>query len=123
MEDIVDVTLAGPGRLDGDLLLLGCFEGEAPDLAALPEWARERVRAIARRAGWKGREGQWAEGESGRDEVGQIALRGLGKRDALHVRKLGAWLGQTAAVAALHGVGRLVLALPTHALTTGSRGA
>ena len=123
MERIVDVTLATPELPRGGLLLVGCCEGEPPDLAALPEWAAPLVGSLAERPGWKGREGQWAEADSGREDVSHVALRGLGKRDALHVRKLAKWLGETAGVASLHGVARLALALPSHELTTGANGA
>ncbi|HET9769225.1 MAG TPA: leucyl aminopeptidase [Thermoanaerobaculia bacterium] len=123
MKRIVDVTVATPELPRGGLLLVGCCEGEQPDLAPLPEWAAPLVRSLAERPGWKGREGQWAEADSGREDVSHVALRGLGKRDALHVRKLAKWLGETAGVASLHGVARLALALPSHELTTGPTGA
>src|SRR5688500_7440280 len=109
MERIVDVTVATPelpGSAElprGGLLLVGCCEGERPDLAALAEWGGPLVASLAERPGWKGREGQWAEADSGREDVSHVALRGLGKRDALHVRKLAKWLGETAGVASLHG--------------------
>src|SRR5687768_11732121 len=114
MDRIVDVALAAPELPRGGLLLVGCCEGEPPDRSALPEWAADLVRSLGERPGWKGREGQWAESDTGRDDVAHIALRGMGKRDALHVRKLGKWLYETAAVASLHGVARLELALPEH---------
>ena len=123
MDRLVDVALATTELPRGGLLLVGCCEGEPPDIAALPEWAPPLVESLAQRPGWKGREGQWAEADTGRDDVAHVALRGLGKRDALHVRKLAKWLGETAAVASLHGVGRLALALPAHELTTGPTGA
>jgi leucyl aminopeptidase len=128
MERIVDVTVATPeppGSPElprGGLLLVGCCEGEPPDLAPLPEWAAALVTSLAERPGWRGREGQWAEADSGREDVSHVALRGLGKRDALHVRKLAKWLGETAGVASLHGVARLALALPSHELTIGPTG-
>ncbi|HEV8629491.1 MAG TPA: leucyl aminopeptidase [Thermoanaerobaculia bacterium] len=119
MDRIVDVSLAPAERPHGGLLLVGCCEEEPPDTAALPPWAAELVRSLGERPGWKGREGQWAEADSGREELPHVALRGLGKREALHVRKLARWLQETAAVASLHGVARLVLALPAHELTSG----
>src|SRR6185503_20928795 len=108
---IVDVALAAAELPRGGLLLVGCCEGEPPETAALPEWTRDLVRSLGERPGWKGREGQWAESDTGRDDLPHVALRGLGKRQDLHVRKLGKWLIDTAAVASLHGVARLVLAL------------
>jgi leucyl aminopeptidase len=123
MERIVDVAVAPADLPRGGLLLVGCFEGETPDPANLPEWARDKVRSLGERPGWKGRDGQWAETDTGRDDVAHVALRGLGKRDALHVRKLAKWLVDTAGVASLHGTGRLLLALPAHPLTEGADGA
>ncbi|HXT50080.1 MAG TPA: leucyl aminopeptidase [Thermoanaerobaculia bacterium] len=123
MDRILDVTLATSELPRGGLLLVGVCEGEAPDITALPEWAAPLVQSLAERPGWKGREGQWAEADSGREDVAHVALRGLGKRDALHVRKLAKWLSETASVASLHGVGTLALALPAHELTTGESGA
>ena len=123
MDRILDVALATAELPRGGLLLVGVCEGEAPDTTALPDWAAPLVNSLAERPGWKAREGQWAEADSGRDDVAHVALRGLGKRDALHVRKLAKWLSETAAVASLHGVARLALALPAHELTTGEHGA
>jgi leucyl aminopeptidase len=122
MERIVDVALASD-RPRGGLLLVACCEGEPPELATLPEWAGDLVRSLGERPGWRGREGQWMEADTGREELPHVALRGLGKREALHVRKLAKWLADTAAVASLHGVARLVLAVPAHPLTTGPGGA
>jgi leucyl aminopeptidase len=112
MERTVEVTVAPADHLHGGLLLVGCCEGEAPDVSALPAWAAQQVQRLGERPGWKGKEGQWGEAETGREELPRIALRGLGKRDDLHARKLGKWLGEAAALASLHGVARLVLALP-----------
>ena len=123
MDRIVDITLAPTGRPRGGLLLVGCCEGEPPDASLLPDWAAEPVRSLGERPGWKGRAGQWTEADTGREELPRVALRGLGKRDALHVRKLAKWLGESAAVASLHGVARLVLALPSLPFTTGPTGA
>ncbi len=123
MEPIVDVSLASGEQPRGRLLLVGCWEGEPPEVAALPGWAASLAASLAERPGWGGRDGQWAEADTGRAELPQLALRGLGKREALHVRRLAKWLGDTAAVTSLHGVERLVLALPAHPLTTGAAGA
>ena len=123
MERIVDVALAPSEPHRGGLLLLGCFEGEAPDTSTLPGWAADLARSLAERPGWKGREAQWAEADTGREDLPHLALRGLGKRQALHVRKLAKWLGETAAVASLHGVATLVLAMPGHELAGGPSGA
>jgi leucyl aminopeptidase len=123
MERIVEVTIDPSGRPHGGLLLVGCCEGEPPELSTVPPWAAELLERLGERPGWKAREAQWAEVESGHEELPRVALRGLGKRDALHVRKLAKWIGEAAALASLHGVARLVLALPRLPLTEGAAGA
>jgi leucyl aminopeptidase len=130
MERIVDVALATPQRLGqgepplrGGLLLVGCFEGEGPALDGLPADLADRARSLAERPGWKGRDGQWAEADTGREDVPHLALRGMGKREGLHVRKLAKWLGEVSAQASLQGVTRLVLVLPRHPLVDEAGGA
>jgi leucyl aminopeptidase len=123
MERIVEIGIANPDRPLGDLLVIGAFEGEAPEPGRLPDGLGEVAAGLAARAGWKGRDGQVAETDSGRQDLPRVALRGLGKRDKLHVRSLDKWLRATADSAALHGVKRLVLALPEHPLTTGPQSA
>jgi leucyl aminopeptidase len=116
---IVDVTLATPDRVRGDVLVVGCFEDESPDVSRLPAVAAEACSRLAGRAGWKGRDGQLAEAETGDAAVPRVVLRGLGKRDQLHVRRLEKWLRAAAEHASQHGVERLVVALPAHPLTDG----
>jgi leucyl aminopeptidase len=123
MERIVEIGIANPDRPLGDLLLIGCFEGEAPEAGHLPDGLGEVARALAARPGWKGRDGQVADGESRRQDLPRVALRGMGKREKLHVRSLDKWLRACADTASLHGVRRLVLALPEHPLTTGAASA
>jgi leucyl aminopeptidase len=117
---VVDVGLVAPGEARGDLLLVACFEGEAPTPSRLPPAARELTGRLAARAGWKGSAGQAAEGDTGDPAVPRVALRGLGKRDALHVRKLEKWLREATEHASVHAVEHLLLALPEHPLTTGA---
>ena len=119
MDRIVEIGIANPDRPLGDLLLIGSFEGEAPAAGHLPDGLGELAAGLAGRAGWKGRDGQVAEADSGRQDLPRVALRGMGKRDKLHVRSLDKWLRTAAEGAALHGVRRLVLALPDHPLTSG----
>jgi len=126
MQRIVDVAVSTPDRIGGTgegphggLLLAGVFEEEPPAADAFPAAIADVLRSLGERPGWKGREGQWVEGDTGREDLPRVALRGMGKRDQLHVRKLAKWLGDVANLAALHGVARLVLALPEHALTRG----
>jgi leucyl aminopeptidase len=120
---VVDVRLTPAAEARGELLLIGCFEGEAPDASRLPPAAHEAAAKLAGRGGWKGGVGQVAEAETGLDDVPRVALRGLGKRDSLHVRRLEKWLREAADHASVHGIAHLLLALPDHALTRGPEAA
>src|SRR4051812_22658688 len=99
MQRIVDVALITADRIGasgegphGGLLLVGVFEEEPPAGEAFPSPIADLLRSLGERPGWKGRDGQWVEGGSGREDVPRVALRGMGKRDQLHVRKLAKWL-------------------------------
>ena len=120
---IVDVGLTTAAQAGGDLLLVGCCEGEAPEPSRLPPAAREAVARLAGRAGWKASAGQLAEAETGSEGVPRVMLRGLGKRGELHVRRLDKWIREAVDLAALHGVGRLLLLLPDHPLASGPKAA
>ena len=118
---LVELGLTLPDPASGDLLLVGCFEGEAPEPSRLPPALREAVARLAGRAGWKGTAGQLAETDSGDERVPRVLLRGLGKRAELHVRRLDKWIREAVELAAQHGVGTLLLLLPDHALTSGAK--
>jgi leucyl aminopeptidase len=116
---IVDVSLALPDAVEADLLLVGCLEGEVPDAACLPTAAAAAAARLAARPGWSGRDGQLAETELAGGPVSRLVLRGMGKREQLHVRRLERWLRAAAEHASLQGVRRLAVALPSHPLTLG----
>jgi leucyl aminopeptidase len=123
MTEIPSLSLAaGSGRTDAELLAVGCFQGEAPELGSLSAEVRRAALAVAGRPGWKGRE----------EQVGQtdsvpggpvVALYGLGAAGELSFSKLARWLGRVADDARTGGVRRLAVALPAHAETRGSAAA
>ena len=117
----VDVGLTTADEASGDLLLVGAFEGEMPEPSRVPPAAREAVARLAARAGWKASAGLLAEAETGDAGLPRILLRGFGKRADLHVRRLEKWVREAVDLAAQHAVGRLVLLLPEHPLTSGPK--
>jgi leucyl aminopeptidase len=119
MMEIPSLLLADGGRADAELLAVGCFQGAAPELEALPEEVRRAALGIAARPGWKGREEQVGQADAG--APGQVvALYGLGAAGELSFAKLVRWLGRVAEDARTGGVRRLGVVLPRHAETTGA---
>lgn len=105
-----------------DLLVVGCFEGEGPDLAGLAGPVRAAAARLLARPGWAGRDDQAGETEVAGGEVGAVALSGLGKRAELSWRKLAGWLHRVTEAARLNGQLRLGLLLPPHPETGGGNG-
>jgi leucyl aminopeptidase len=119
MMEIPSLVLADGGRADAELLAVGCFQGAAPEVEALPEEVRRAALGIAARPGWKGREEQVGQADAG--TPGQVvALYGLGAAGELSFAKLARWLGRVAEDARTGGVRRLGVVLPRHAETTGA---
>lgn len=117
--EIPSLLVADGGRADAELLAVGCLQGAAPEVEALPEEVRRAVLGIAARPGWKGREEQVGETDS--VPGGPIvALYGLGAAADLSFGKLARWLGRVADDARTNGVRRLAVVLPRHAETTGA---
>jgi leucyl aminopeptidase len=119
MMEIPSLLLADGGRADAELLAVGCFQGAAPEVEALPEEVRRAALGIAARPGWKGREEQV--GQADAVPGGQVvALYGLGAVGELSFAKLARWLGRVADDARTGGVRRLGVVLPRHAETAGA---
>jgi leucyl aminopeptidase len=119
MTEIPSLLLADGGRADAELLAVGCFQGAAPEVEALPEEVRRAALGIAARPGWKGREEQVGQADAvPRGQV--VALYGLGAVGELSFAKLARWLGRVADDARTGGVRRLGVVLPRHAETAGA---
>src|SRR6202035_1966426 len=137
MTHVITIAVSAREPLGSDLLVVGCFEGESPDLAGLAGAVKEAAERVATRPGFQGKEEQTAEtavpgaadsdraadstgaADSDRAGVAVVAVHGLGKRAELTWRKLATWLQKAADSARLNGVTRLAFLLPRHPQTDG----
>ncbi|MFP5285612.1 MAG: M17 family peptidase N-terminal domain-containing protein, partial [Thermoanaerobaculia bacterium] len=111
MTEIASVRVASRERPDADLVVAGCFEGEAPETAGLEEKIRQALERLAGRSGWKGKDEQTAQTEAGPDGP-VVTLSGLGTRKDFSHLKLARWLCRIAEEARVAGARRLAVALP-----------
>jgi leucyl aminopeptidase len=123
MTEIPSLEVAAGGRARAELLVIGCFQGAAPEVGALPEEVGRAALAIASRPGWKGREEQVGQTDGGGPGGPVVALYGLGVAGELSFAKLGRWLGRVAEDAHTGGIRRLGVVLPRHMETTGAAAA
>jgi leucyl aminopeptidase len=122
MTDRISLTVVGRGNLEGDLLAVGCFEGEAPATSGLVEEARVALVRLAGREGFLGKEEQVLETEVVPGGA-VIALHGLGPRAELTFARLARWLARVAEAAKSKGVAHAGVVVPPHAETGGVRAA
>ncbi|HUO86653.1 MAG TPA: leucyl aminopeptidase [Thermoanaerobaculia bacterium] len=94
-------------------ILAAIFEGEEPAVEDLPEAVAEALDRLARRPGFRGKEGQRVEGEAGADGP-TVVLHGLGKRADVTARKLDRWLSRALDQAATNGAADAAVLLPDH---------
>jgi leucyl aminopeptidase len=118
MTEIASVRVASRERPDADLVVAGCFEGEAPETAGLEEKIRQALERLAGRSGWKGKDEQTAQTEAGPDGP-VVTLSGLGARKDFSHLKLARWLCRMAEDARVAGARRLAVALPGQPETRG----
>ena len=112
MAEVLSVDVVSRGNRDADLLILGAFEGEAPDLEGLDEEVRATVERLASRSGWKAKEEQSA--QSALADGAAVLLSGLGKPGDFTPAKLATWIGRTADYARGNGFQRVQYILPAH---------
>src|SRR5919107_3564805 len=105
MAEVLSVDVVSRGNRDADLLILGAFEGEAPDLEGLDEEVRRTVERLAARGGWKAKEEQSA--QSTLADGSAVMLSGLGKPGDFSSVKLASWIGRTADYARGNGFQRV----------------
>ncbi|MEA2562828.1 MAG: leucyl aminopeptidase [Acidobacteriota bacterium] len=121
MAEVLSVDVVSRGNRDADLLILGAFEGEAPDLEGLDEEVRRTVERLAERSGWKAKEEQST--QTALVDGPAVLLTGLGKSGELSAAKLANWIGRTADYARGNGYQRIQYVLPSHRETAGAAAA
>src|SRR5215213_8339085 len=121
MAEVLSVDVVSRGNRDADLLILGAFEGEAPDLEGLDEEVRRTVERLAKRSGWKAKEEQST--QTALVDGPAVLLTGLGKSGELSAAKLANWIGRTADYARGNGYQRIQYVLPGHRETAGAAAA
>ena len=113
------LSIAAPGDLRADLLVIGCCEDESPPVEGLSDPVLEAIGRLTSRPGWTGAEEQYVETAPSGGEVGSVALQGLGPRDELESRRTARWLHQAVERARKGGVDHLALRLPPAPATLG----
>ncbi|MFL6290772.1 MAG: leucyl aminopeptidase family protein [Thermoanaerobaculia bacterium] len=121
MAEVLSVDVVSRGSRDADLLILGLFEGESPDLEGLDEAVRKAAGRMAARSGWQAKEEQ--SGQSDVPDGPVVVLSGLGKPADFSAVKLANWIGRTADWARGNGYRRIQYVLPRHPETAGAAAA
>ena len=125
MAEVLAVDVVPRENLSAELIVLGAFEGEAPDLDGIGEPVQAAVRRLAGRPGWTGRDEQSAQTDLsiGGEDGPAIALSGLGKRDDFSAVRMAAWISRVAELAKSNGFRHALLVPPRHAETEGQAAA
>jgi leucyl aminopeptidase len=124
MSELPDLVVAEPGAGSGaalmepGLVVVGTFEGEAPETAGLPGPIAEAAGRLAARPGWRGHEEQRA--EAGLDGGPVVVLQGLGKSARLTSQALCRRLRDAVDGGQKNGFDSIAVALPEHPETTGA---
>jgi leucyl aminopeptidase len=118
MIELAPLHVVAAGRPEADLLVVGCFEGEAPAVDGLEEGSRRAVERLVARDGWQGKDEQLAQTEAGPDGP-VVSLYGLGARGELTHAKLARWVCRAAEDARQGGIRRLTVLLPPHVESAG----
>jgi leucyl aminopeptidase len=121
MAEVLPVDVVSRENLDADLIVLGAFEEEAPELEGLSEPVRAAVQRLAGRPGWRGRGEQSAQTDLGigGGDGPVISLSGLGMRSDLSPMRIAAWTSRAAELAKTNGFRHALLVPPRHAETEG----
>jgi len=113
------LSIVEPGDVQADLLVIGCFENEAPPLDGLAGPVAAAARRLAERTGWKGGDKQYVETAPGEGPVAVVGLQGLGARGELDVRRSLRWICRRVEWAQNAGIAHLALRLPAADTTLG----
>ena len=114
VERPADLAREGPAQW----IVAAAFEGESPGVDGVPEPIASAFDRLARRPGFRGKEGQRVEGEAASGGP-VVVLHGLGKRAESDGRKLDKWLYQALEKAAKNGVAEAAVLLPDHPVFRG----
>ncbi|MEE8138241.1 MAG: leucyl aminopeptidase [Thermoanaerobaculia bacterium] len=114
MSQLRSVRVASAGKARAELVVVGCFEGQAPDTERLKTPAANAVRRSVERTGWRGREGQVVRAQASEKKSELVTVHGLGRRQDFDARKLLGWLQKLTADADREGYGEMLVALPDH---------
>jgi len=106
-----------------ELLIVGCFEDEAPAAEGLPDELARAVERCADRPGFVGRDKQRADGSLDEGPVTALSVHGLGRRASLNTRRLAAWIERILECLRVNGVTRAIWALPDAPATRGAAAA
>ncbi|MGH9379134.1 MAG: leucyl aminopeptidase family protein [Thermoanaerobaculia bacterium] len=121
MSKLTQIAVAGRGRLAADLLVAGCFAGEAPRTAGLPAPVAGRLSKAAR--GFKGKADRERHGDAAASGPARLVLHGLGPRETWEWADMSSWAARIAASARRLDAARVAVVPPVHALTEGESGA
>jgi leucyl aminopeptidase len=116
MAGVLPVDVVARETREADLLVLGAFEGDEPDLEGVGEEVRAAVRRLASRSGWAGKEDQSAQTDL---DGPVVLLHGLGPRSEFSPVKMAGWIGRAADQAKTNGFRHALFVLPRHRETTG----
>ncbi len=120
MTELVEVEILTGPLPEAEVLVVGCFEGEAPSTRALPAELARAVERAAGRPGFAGREKQAVEATvEDQVPVGAVAVSGLGLREEADSRRIATWIERCLGTLRINGVERAVVALPDVPATRG----
>ncbi len=113
MAELLDVRLATGKVLAADLLVAGCWQGEAPSAAGLPAAVARALAAGARRRSWRGEPDQ-VQRLGGAGTIGRLVLCGLGRRADFDGARLAGFLRRAVEEARQGDDRALAVSLPGH---------
>lgn len=118
MTDVASVVVARREEAETDLILTGCFEKEAPEVAGVSGEVRAALERLAARPGWTGKDDQVLLAEVPGGPA--VSLFGLGERKDFTFQRLCRWIGRATDHAHGRGDRRRLFLLPRHAETAGA---
>jgi leucyl aminopeptidase len=106
--------MAGKSLSSAEVVVVGCFEREAPVAEGLPKKLRTAAAQAVDRKGFHGRLGQTATTRSSAPGRPFVSVVGLGERSSYDLFRLGAWLQRVTTRLVADGFRRAIVRLPNH---------